>query len=328
VLNFDKLSEEKIESDKKILKDLIKLLYEYDQDSLFEMLMTRDSLSEFLGEVSAVESVKVKMFKAITGLKKEKENLSVRKENLKNEQEEMGKLIQMKYQQNKSLNNLKNQKSELLVLTKGKEKRFQDILRENKKILPSLKAQLRDLQSLGVKIRFDDAISSAKYIGSITGVRPAYLLAILKVESNLGTNVGGGNYKIDMHPRQRPVFESITRELGYEPSKMPVSKKPRSYSGWGGAMGPAQMMPTTWEIYREEVSSITGHYPPDPWNLGDALAAMAVKVSKVSGVTNGNYNAEYEAAGLYFAGRNWRRLLFYPNRVMLYADLYTKELGS
>jgi hypothetical protein len=130
-----------------------------------------------------------------------------------------------------------------------------------------------------------------------------------------------------MRPRQRPVFEAITRELGYDPNEMPVSKKPRSYKGWGGAMGPAQMMPTTWRVYQNEVAEITGHYPPDPWDLTDAIAAMAVKVSKVQGVTDGDYDAEYKAAGLYFAGRNWRKFLFYPDRVMLYTDLYAKELN-
>jgi len=54
---------------------------------------------------------------------------------------------------------------------------------------------------------------------------------------------------------------------------------------------------------------------------------MAVKVSKVPGVTEGDYNAEYKAAGLYFAGRNWRKFLFYPDRVMLYADLFEQEMS-
>ena len=331
-LEIDKMNakikedESKIESDKEMLRDLMKLLYTYEQDSMFEILVTRDDLSDFFNNVDAVDSIKTKIVTTITVLKKEKEELSLKAQELEDQQKEKGELVQMKSLQNKSLDDLKSQKSELLQVTKGEEKKFQQILEENKKILPSLQAQLQDLQSLGVKIKFSDAISAAKHIGAVTGVRPAYLLGILKVESNLGTNVGGGNYKVDMEKRQRPVFEDITKELGYDPNAMPVSKRPKSYSGWGGAMGPAQMMPTTWRIYQDEISSITGHNPPDPWDLTDAIAAMAIKVSKVDGVTRGDYNAEYEAAGLYFAGKNWRRFLFYPDRVMLYADLYAKEL--
>jgi len=321
-------NEKKIEKDKDTLKNLIKALYAYEQDSMLEILMTKNDVSDFFNEVNAVESVKNKIFQTIVNLKIEKEELKLRQEELEEQQEEQAQLIQMKYQQNESLDELKVQKKQILEETKGEEKKFQQILEENKQILPALKAQLMNLQSLGKKIKFDDAISAAKYVGSITGVRPAYLLAILKKESSLGTNIGGGTYQVDMSPRQRPVFEAITGELGYDPNEMPVSKRPRSYRGWGGAMGPAQMIPTTWRVYQNEVSEITGNYPPDPWDLTDALAAMAVKVSKVPGVTEGNYDAEYKAAGLYFAGRNWRKFLFYPDRVMLYADLYEKEIGG
>lgn len=322
-----KENEDRIIKDKEMLKSLVKLLYAYDQDSMLEILISHDNLSDFLLEVDAVESLKNEILKAIMDLKKEKGELNAKTEELERQNEEHQQLIQVKFQQNESLNELKNQKEEILEITKGEEKKFQQILEENKNILPTLKAQLHELQSLGKKIQFDDAISAAKHIGAVTSVRPEFILGILKVESDLGTNVGGGNYKTDMNPRQRPVFEAIVSELGYNPNEMPVSKKPRSYSGWGGAMGPAQMIPTTWRIYQNEIAEITGHNPPDPWNLDDAVAALAVKVSKVDGVTNGKYEAEYEAAGLYFAGKNWRKFLFYPDRVMLYADLYSKELN-
>lgn len=317
----------KVEKDKEMLKNSLKDIYAYEQDSMLEILMTKENISDFFNEVSAMESVKDEIYKTIVDIKSKKEELTKKQEDLEGQQEEQGELIKMREEQNKSIDELKDQKKELLDMTKNEEKKFQDLLNENKSILPSLKAQLHELQSLGQTIKYDDAISAAKFVGAAKGVRPAYLLGILKVESGLGTNVGNGNYKVDMNSRQRPTFENITEELGYDPNLMPVSKKPKSYSGWGGAMGPAQMMPTTWMIYKNEVSEITGHYPPDPWNLTDAIAAMAVKVSKINGVTSGDYNAEYEAAGIYFAGNNWRKFKFYPDRVMLYADLYSKELG-
>lgn len=320
--------EEKRAKLKEVLINLFKTLYIYDQNSMLEVLMTKNNISDFFNEVSATESINNKIFQTIVDFKKAEEDLKLREVELEERQEEQSQLIGMKYQQNESLDELKIQKKQILEETKGEEKKFQQILEENKQILPALRAQLYDLQSLGKKIKFDDAISVAKYVGSVTGVRPAYLLAILRKESSLGTNVGGGTYQVDMSQRQRATFEAITAELGYDPNEMPVSKKPRSYRGWGGAMGPAQMMPTTWRAYQNEVSEVTGNYPPDPWDLTDALAAMAVKVSKVAGVTEGNYDAEYKAAGLYFAGTNWRKFLFYPDRVMLYADLWEQELSG
>lgn len=320
--------EEKREKLKETLISLFKTLYIYDQNSMLEILVTKNNISDFFNEVSATESINNQIFKTIVDFKKTEESLKLREVELEEQQVDQSQLIEMRYQQNESLDDLKGQKEQILEETKGEEEKFQQILEENEQTLPALKAQLMDLQSLGTKIKFDDAFSAAKYIGSMTGVRPAYLLAILKKESSLGTNVGGGTYQVDMSSRQRATFEAITAELGYDPNEMPVSRKPRTYSGWGGAMGPAQMMPTTWRVYQNEVSAVTGNHPPDPWDLTDALAAMAIKVSKVQGVTEGSYDAEYEAAGLYFAGRNWRRYLFYPNQVMLYASLYEEQLGG
>ena len=325
----DKINENeiKIEKDKDLLKDFVQLLYSYEQDSILEMLMTRENLSDFFNEVDAVESVKDEIFKTIVNLKNEKEEAGLRKEELEEQNEDHHRLIQMRIDQNSSLDDLKKQNNELLEITKGEEKQFQQILEENKNILPSLRAQLHDLQSLGQKIEFTDAILAAEYISSLTSVRPEFLLGILRKESSLGTNVGGGTYKVDMRSSNWATFEAITTELGYNPDEMPVSRKPRSYPGWGGAMGPAQMMPKTWRAYQNEIAEVTGHYPPDPWDLTDAITAMAVKLAKVPGVTQGDYNAEYKAAGMYFAGSNWRRFLFYPDEVMLFTNLYAEELN-
>lgn len=318
----------KIEESREALGEFIRTLYDYEDDSFIEVLMSRENISDFFNEVSAVKAVQDKILSTVIELKREREELTARTRELEDNQLVYADLIRMRYEQNTTLENLKAQKSEILEITSGEEDKYQALVAQNRKLLPSLRAELRDLQSLGSNIEFDDAISAAKYVGEVTGVRPAFLLGVLRVESGLGTNVGGGNYKTDMNPSQRETFEAITTELGYDPSIMPVSRKPSAYSGWGGAMGPAQMMPTTWTSYRDRVVALTGHNPPDPWSLIDSVAAMAIKLSQIEGVTEGDYNAEYEAAGRYLAGTNWRRFLFYPDKVMYYADLYAKELGG
>ena len=125
---------------------------------------------------------------------------------------------------------------------------------------------------------------------------------------------------------EKRAFYSIIDKLGLDPNSVKVSREP-TY-GCGGAMGPAQFIPTTWVAYEQRISDVIGHYPPNPWNLADAMAAMAVKVSDIPGVVGGNYKAEYEAAGRYLGGRNWRskNLFFYPNQVMLFADLYEEDM--
>ena len=338
----------KKEEHKESLRNLIKLLYIYEQDSVLEVLIAKDNFSDFLNGVDAIESVKDEVFESIVNLKNQKEDLSLRNEELIEQQEEKGQLIQIRAYQNESLSELKVQNDELLDVTKGEEKQFQQLLAENKNILPSLRAQLYDLQSLGQKIEIDDAFSAAERIGSMIGVRPAYLLGILKVESNLGKNTGSGNWEDDMYgcyirlskiyssrkahyikraETEKNAFFSIINRLDLDPMSVRVSREP-TY-GCGGAMGPAQFIPSTWLAYESRVSNVTGHYPPNPWNLTDAMGAMAVKVSDIPGVIGGDYNSEYEAAGRYLGGRNWRSkgLFFYPNKVMLYAGLYEEELS-
>lgn len=97
---------------------------------------------------------------------------------------------------------------------------------------------------MGFKMTFEEALKSAMPAAQLTGIRAAFLMAILKIESDWGGNVGTGNWRIDMHSRDFNAFEMITSALGLNPDSTPVSKKP--YYGWGGAMGTAQFLPSTW----------------------------------------------------------------------------------
>lgn len=353
-LTIEDLNNKMIESEKRIiqnrvtLREYIKLLYSYDQDSMFEVMLTRDNISDFFNELNASKSMENKIMATISALRKEKEDMEVQEGQLEDEQSQHENLIGIRQQQNDNLGEMKKQKEELLEVTKGEEKKFQQILDENKNVLPSLKAKLHDLQIMGSKIKFADAFAAAKYIGKRIGVRPAFLLGILKVESDMGVNVGTGNWNDDMYQcylrlskiaktasrkkyyikraeDEKDAYFEIVNKLGIDPNSVSVSREPNY--GCGGAMGPAQFIPTTWLAHEDEIGDITGHYPPNPWDLTDAMAAMATKLSKIPGVTSGDYNAEYEAAGQYLGGSGWRKkgLSFYPDRVMLYADLYANE---
>lgn len=339
----------KKEEHKESLRNLIKLLYIYEQDSVLEVLITKDNFSDFINGVDAIESVKDKVFESIVNLKNQKEELGLRGEELIEQQEEKDQLIQLRAYQNESLSELKVQNDELLDVTKGEEKQFQQLLAENKNILPSLRAQLHDLQSLGEKIEFDDAFSASEYASSVTGVRQEFILAIFQVETRLGAFEGTGNWKDDMYKcylrlskiypsretyyikraeTEKNAFFSVVERLNLDPNSVRLSAEP-TY-GCGGAMGFAQFIPSTWVAYESRVSSVTGHYPPNPWNLADSLVAMAVKLSDVPGVTEGDYNAEREAAGRYHGGGRWYKKqssIKYANDVMIWTSLYKEELS-
>jgi hypothetical protein len=118
------------------------------------------------------------------------------------------------------------------------------------------------------------------------------------------------------------------KELGYDSSKVPVScwipdcvlsgyhavkssitisangtiNCPKGYVpfGFGGAMGPAQFIPSTWNTVKAEVAKYTGHTVPNPWNFEDALTASAVYLSQLGAKANGA--GEYNAASRYYGG--------------------------
>ena len=175
-------------------------------------------------------------------------------------------------------------------------------------------------------------------------MRPAFLLGVIAEESELGANLGSGNWKTDMYDcyrrigynksaeKQKTAFLAIISELMIDnPNSRPVSKAP--YYGCGGAMGPAQFMPATWwdpvnkTGYKELIAKLTGHNPPDPWDPKDAFMAAALLL-KDNGAAAGGYTAERRAALRYLAGGNWKKsaYAFYGDDVMALAKKYQEQI--
>ena len=91
------------------------------------------------------------------------------------------------------------------------------------------------------------------------------------------------------------------RELGLDPNTQPLSCP--YGGGWGGAMGPAQFIPSTWAGYQTRVATIVGKVVPSPWNPKDAFTASALLLSDL-GASKGGYSAERNAACMYYSGRS------------------------
>ncbi|MEO8065807.1 MAG: hypothetical protein ABI643_03060, partial [Candidatus Doudnabacteria bacterium] len=171
-----------------------------------------------------------------------------------------------------------------------------------------------------------------------TGVRAAFLLAILTQESNLGKNVGTCNrpgdppeksYKVVMKPdRDIPPFIQITQDLGMDPNTTPVScpqkNKNGSQLGWGGAMGPAQFIPSTWMGYKDKVTALTGKMS-NPWDIRDAFLASAIKL-KAGGA--GSVTGEWAAAMRYFSGGTNTKYRFYGDNVVATANKYQADIDN
>ena len=151
---------------------------------------------------------------------------------------------------------------------------------------------------LGQVVSTSDVTQAAKIAGAATGVRPAFILGELTQESGLGRFTGGCYYKnTRVKPADTAAFKSIMGDLGYNINSKKISCS-ASY-GYGGAMGIAQFMPTTWLGYESKISAMTGHKPPDPWSVTDGVVGMAIKLANGGAASKGG---EYAASMLYYCG--------------------------
>ncbi|MBI5644725.1 lytic murein transglycosylase [Candidatus Kaiserbacteria bacterium] len=307
------------------LAQILRRTREIDDRSLAELALG-GSLDQLYQDLDDFQQVQKALDRSFTEMAVTRSDLSSRKDARESKQKEENELLQLQVLQRKSLQDTEREKSALVKAAKGQEANYQKILAEQRKSAAQIKATLFDLRDTGA-IPFGTAYQYAKDASAATGVRPAVTLAVLRQETNLGENVGRCSYIDSMHPtRDVPVFLQIISELGRDPLSVKVSCKP-SY-GWGGAMGPAQFIPSTWVLYKDRLAQKTGQNPPDPWSARTAIFATAMLMGD-NGADGGTREAERRAALKYFAGANWSKksYAFYGDDVMEFADEYQNDIN-
>jgi membrane-bound lytic murein transglycosylase B len=309
--------EQEVDLEKTSIAELIREISKYDDVSVLEIILKKGQLSDFLSELNSLENFQSQMQEALNKIYNLKADTEKEKTTLSDEKEEQLALQDIQETQRVSLEKAKKDKKTLLEQTKGQEALFSQLAKKTQLDIEAIKNRLYSLKGMMADgaLRFEDAYKFAKFASIYTGIRPAFLLAILSRESGLGKNVGTGSWRIDMKPSQRAYYLQICEKLGLDPDGQNVSKK--QWYGWGGAMGPAQMMPATWTGYEARIAEITGNNPPSPWNVKDSFVAAALYLVN-KGAEQKTYNAEWKAAMMYLAGSNWNKpyLSFYGDQVM------------
>jgi peptidoglycan hydrolase CwlO-like protein len=309
-----------------------------DHRPFLYVFFSEHTLFDALSEVQQFTQVADGLNVLIDQLQKTRENLALQKQRLDTEQDHVEKLLAVQTLQQQALKGSVNEQSTLLTQTKGKEKNYQASLTETQKQAAQIRTRLYQLLDVGKQITFGQAVEIAVWVSEQTGVRAAFLLAVLSQESNLGKNVGTCNrpgdpesksWKVIMKPtRDQEPFKTITAELGLDPDttavSCPMRDKKGNQVGWGGAMGPAQFIPSTWMGYRAKVTNITGK-TANPWDIRDAFIASALKLGADGAKTK---EGEWAAAMRYFSGSTNVRFRFYGDQVVARANAYQEDIDA
>ena len=310
---------DKIDREHEYLAQLLRNTNEFDDSNLVDLVLSNNSISNFYSDLESYTFIKQAIKSSvdiINGVKKQNE---VAKQDLVNKQNaETDAKAELESAQ-KAVAKSEADKKQLLAISKNKELEYQKLAAAKKMQADKIRSALFSLAGISQKIDFGTALNYANEVKSKLGIDPAFLLAIMTQESNLGGNVGqcyltspdtGGGvgkntgtfFANVMNPtRDVPVFLSMTVDLGINAYKTAVSCPIAGAGGYGGAMGPAQFIPSTWKMFASRLKDLLG-YIANPWAPRDAFMASGMYLSDL-GAVGTSTSAQNRAACSYYGTR-------------------------
>ena len=320
---------DKSEKKKDSLAELIRKNNEMDSTGLAEIVLGYQKMSDFFVAEDTLEPIHRLIQDTLDEIRSTKKQTEREKNDLTEYKDEQLQLKEAQERERKKLTVKQIEKTNLLKITNGVEKGYQTVMALKQKEAAKIRSALFALRDTA-EIPFGKALEYASFVLSKTGVRPAFLLAIFQQESNLGENVGRCNrpqdtkkwrdimpgpdeYKVYLKNGKscknakiacssrddQTAFINVMASLGRDTDNVPLSCPITSVGPWGGAMGPAQFIPTTWNGIKSQVAKLLSKKVADPWEAQDAFMASAIYLSDLGSI-NGNYGAEIKAACRYF----------------------------
>lgn len=330
----------RLTDEKEALAEIMRRTQEYDDYSLIEVVLSTKDVSDFFGDLDSYASLKAAIGESSRELASTRAATEVEKDGLESQKTQQEELRQLRIDEEAQVKRQEAEKARLLSLNKDEQARYQGTRAELVRTAAQIRVELFGLAGGGGAIPFGTAYDHAKTASRITGVRPALILAILSQESDLGRNVGqcyvtdlatgdgkGKNSgtpfpQLMKVPRDTVPFKQIMDALGRDWSTQVVScSQP---GGYGGAMGPTQFIPSTWQVYGARVKSSLGVAASDPWNPLHAIVATGLYLADV-----GAAGSEHTAAAKYYAGGNWATSgQVYANSVMAKAASFQADIDT
>ncbi len=337
-----RITEAKIGDSKEKLEETLRTMYREDRRDLLFILLEEDDISSFFSKITLLERLSEETSSVLDEIRSLKTSLEEEKKVLSSEKSEAERIARMQEMQRREEAAARAEREQLYEMT---EEEYQEKLEEKQRLeeqAEEIRSRIFELTGLPEDVdapTFEEAYEIAEWVSGSTGVRPAFLLSILQQESALGRNVGqchladkssgasvhietGRRFSNGIHPtRDIPPFLKITSELGRDPLSTPVSC-PMSF-GYGGAMGPAQFIPSTWQSVRSSVANILGR-EPDPWSIRDSFMASGVLLSSSGGSSK---SGEWSAAMIYFSGGTTNPSYhWYANQVIERANQFERDI--
>ena len=334
-------------------ESLAKLLRQKNETETLPLVLlafSSQSLSEFFADADAIDSINRDLGEQFNELRvtrtqtqKERDLLDTKK----NQELDAKHDVEVKKQ---AISDNQAQKKELLAVTTQQEKSYSQVLAERQRRAQEIRTALFDLRD-SQGISFEKALEYATNASVKTGVRAALILAILSQESDLGKNIGscfvtdlstgdgiGKNtntpfQKVMKAPRDTDPFVTLTQALGFAwattPVSCPLSQYYSTSRGYGGAMGPSQFIPSTWQIFTPRLETALNTAQPNPWDPRDAVMATALYLADL-GASGQTYTAERNAACRYYSGRSCDtrspRNYTYGNQVIAKAQAFQNNI--
>lgn len=340
--------EGKLDRSQASLANLMRRTDQNDSMSLPEILLKGGVISDFFIEVDSFQTLKGSLNAMMDDVREYKNQTEEEKATLETRKAKEADARAALEADRKLVDKKKAEQAQLLAIKSGELKTYQQYVSDKQARISQIRSALFDLRGTD-GIPFGDAYDYAVEASKSTGVRPAFILAILTQESDLGKNLGSclvtdlttgngqgkntGNIfqRVMAAPRDTTPFGNITGRLGKDWRSTPVSCPPQATyyvgRGFGGGMGPSQFIPSTWELFKKRIGAAVGVSADkaDPWNPYHAITATSIYLADLGAGTQ-TYTAERNAACRYYSGASCK-----PNRKpanSFYGDQVVKKAAT
>ncbi|MEK7113977.1 MAG: hypothetical protein AAB850_00280, partial [Patescibacteria group bacterium] len=174
---------------KESLASILRQENEIDHSSIIAIALSNENLSSFFVDIDAFVSIKTDLQALFADIRDVKAQTESEKADLALKQNQTADAKYVVETKKKQISSDKTQKQQLLAITANQEVEYKKVLADRQAKAAAIRATLFPLRD-AAPIQFADALNYAKEAQGKTGVRPAFILAVLTQESNLGKNVG------------------------------------------------------------------------------------------------------------------------------------------